>query len=142
MSQSTVSLTGEDAATTVAASPVEEQEQTETQVEGQSQEDADAQAKSSGSTDREYLIFERIKAEVDGNVQEVWIQRKFAVEGENGERTVLNGIVARNRDLALIRAAKMFGQGYRGDLVPVPDSMWTPKPVANVPRETYRVQVG
>lgn len=55
---------------------------------------------------------------------------------------MVEGITARNRDLALLKAGKLFGHGYEGILIATPESMWEEKAVRNKPREEFRVEIG
>jgi len=91
----------------------------------------------SGSVARRYLIFERVQSEVDGQIVDVYVRRAFQGDGE-----VIEAIKARNRDLALNKAGKLFGHGFEGTLVAVPEGMWDEKTVRNKPREVFRVEVG
>lgn len=92
----------------------------------------------SGTTDRLYYIFEMTSAEVDGHIIEVPVRRTFP--GEGG--AIIEGIVARNRDLAISRAARFFGAGWSGVLVATPESMWQPREVENVPSDGFSPRVG
>lgn len=99
---------------------------------------ATADKPSSGSIDRLYYIFQLVPAEVEGQIIDVPVRRQFA-RGEGEEP--LEGIVARNRDLALLRAAKVFGEGFDGTLVACPEGMWTPKRVHNKPKQVFSTEI-
>lgn len=121
--------------------PVEESEETAAsrpKPKRQRKKSTPPKAKSaSGTVDRIYLIFEIQQVEVGGQIVEAPIRRDFTVDGQ-----VVPGLKARNRDLALRKAGKLFGHGYEGTLVAVPEGMWEPTPVRNKPREHYHVEVG
>jgi hypothetical protein len=95
----------------------------------------------SGSVDRLYLIFQMCPSEVEGQIMDVPVRRQFEVEVEGGGTEIRDGIVARNRDLALMRAAKIFGEGFDGHLVAVPEGMWTPKHVINKPKNAFSTEI-
>lgn len=97
----------------------------------------EAKAKQSGRIDRLYTIFQETQAEVDGNIVPVYVQRAFVVDGET-----IQGVVARNRDIALSRAGKLFGENFQGTLVAVSAASWEPKPVSNLPEPRFKVTVG
>lgn len=90
-----------------------------------------------GTVNRLYYIFEIVDAEIDGQIVRVPIRRQFDM-GDG----IVEGVVDRNRDLAIARAAKMFGMGWRGELVAVPSNYWNPKPVHNAPKDEFRTVVG
>jgi hypothetical protein len=96
----------------------------------------------SGTIERLYRIFQIKHAEVDGNIISVPVPVTFTLEDESGKQSVLEGITARNRDIALTRAAKFFGPGWSGVLVAVPEGMWEPQPVNNVPDNSFSVKIG
>lgn len=92
---------------------------------------------SSGTMDRTYKIFHMQQTEVGGQIVEVPVEVTFTAP-DGGD---LEGIRARNRDLALSRAAKAFGSGWEGKLVAVPESMWEPVAVSNVPKTSFSTQI-
>lgn len=95
----------------------------------------------SGPASRLYFIFQRHEAEVGGHMQTVYAKVLFA-DPDNPQGDPLQGIRARNRDMALYKAGKLFGHGFEGRLVATPEGMWEEKDVRNKPREEFRVEVG
>lgn len=94
--------------------------------------------KTSGTIDRPYRIFQIKPADVDGQIIDVPVPVIFNSDDGGTQDT----IVARNRDLALQKAAKAFGPGWSGTLVAVPIGMWEEKPIFNKPRNSFSVQIG
>jgi hypothetical protein len=93
----------------------------------------------SGTVARRYFIFEKTQIEVEGQITEAFVRVQFS---DPDTSAPMEGITARNRDLALLKAGKLFGHGYEGRLVATPESMWEEKDVRNKPREEFRVEVG
>jgi hypothetical protein len=89
--------------------------------------------KQGGPPSRAYFIFERMEIEVGGEVVDAWVKRQFGNE---------DTIVARNGPNALRAAGRAIGSGFEGSLVPVPVSMWNPKPVSTKQDDNLRVSVG
>lgn len=92
----------------------------------------------SGTVDRPYRIFQIKPAEVEGQIIDVPVPVIFNAEGGG----TMDTLVARNRDLAITKAAKLFGPGWNGTLVAVPIGMWEPEPVFNKPKNSFKVQIG
>jgi hypothetical protein len=91
----------------------------------------------SGSVDRTYFIFQEVQAEVGGNIIPVYARLTF-MDGTDH----IDGVVARNRELALGRAGKLLGHDWEGTLVAVSQGSWEPLPVSNTPEPRYKVKVG
>lgn len=92
----------------------------------------------SGTIARRYFIFEKTQAEIDGQIVDVFARVQFS-DPDTSE--LIEGIMARNRTLALNKAGKLFGHGYEGTLIATPESMWEEKTVRNKPREEFRVEI-
>lgn len=87
-------------------------------------------APGSGTKDRLYLIFKITQVEVEGQILDVPLQQHFEIDG-----TVHPGLRARNRDLALDKATKLFGKGFKSTLVAVPEGSWQPEECEYAPSE-------
>lgn len=102
---------------------------------------APATTTGSGPAARQYIILQKTRAEVEGNILDVFIHVSF-VNPDDPNGDPLDRLRARNRKLALRRAGKLFGHGFEGSLIAVPEGMWEEMPVRNKPREQYHVEVG
>jgi hypothetical protein len=96
------------------------------------------QKATSGTIDRPYRIFQYKAVEVDGQIIEVPVPVIFNAEGGG----TMDTLVARNRDLALRKAARAFGPGWAGTLVAVPIGYWEPEQVLNRPRNNFTIEIG
>lgn len=94
----------------------------------------------SGTVDRLYLIHKMTTAEVDGQVVDVAVRVQFT--DPEDESKILPGVRARNRDLALSKASKAFGTGWRGTLVATPEGYWEPEEIFNEPNGGFTPRIG
>lgn len=97
-----------------------------------------ATGNASGTVARLYYIFSKTQAEVDGQITEVYVRCTFVDEGGQA----IEGIRARNREGALMKAGRLFGHGFEGRLVATPEGMWEERDVRNKPREEFKVEIG
>lgn len=94
-----------------------------------------------GPPARLYFILQKVQGEVDGVLREVYQKVAFA-NPDDPAGPPIQGIRARNRDIALYKAGKLFGHGFEGNLLALPEGMWDEKTVRNKPRDVFKVEVG
>jgi hypothetical protein len=131
-------LGGDDGEVATPVEPEGEKPEGEQQPPPEEEQNGQAKKNTSGTIDRPYRIFQVKPAEVDGRVLDVPVPVAFS-DGEGG---TMDTLIARNRDLALTKAARAFGPGWQGTLVAVPIGMWEPEPIFNRPSNNFSVQIG